>query len=139
MNDKYQHISMNSWKVCICTCGCRDLVVGGRGIKGETLKTCIILLDRASQGSKLSQPGAMSPAHQAERQSPMLNSKLTQRQEIRKKAQESEKSWEGRNSEYPNLKMEDLKKLQAEDPTLAEVIQTADWSASDRNKSVAEY
>ena len=44
-----------------------------------------------------------SEADRAERQSPMENSKLTkfQRREIRKKAQETEKSWEGGNSEYP--------------------------------------
>ena len=32
--------------------------------------------------------------------------------------------------------MDDLKKLQAEDLTLAQVIQAADWSASDKNESV---
>ena len=80
-----------------------------------------------------------SEADQAERQSPMKNSKLTkdQRREIRKKAQKTEKSWEGSNSEYPDITIEDLKKLQAEDPTLAEVIRTADRSANDRNESVA--
>ena len=79
-----------------------------------------------------------SEADQAERQSPMKNSKLTkdQRQEIRKKAQETEKSWGGSNSEYLDLTMEDLKKLQAEDSTPAEVIRAADRSANDRNESV---
>ncbi|KAL5506610.1 hypothetical protein EMCRGX_G008293 [Ephydatia muelleri] len=82
-----------------------------------------------------------SEAGQAEQQSPRKNSKLTkdQRREIRKKAQETEKSREGGNSEYPDIKIEDLKKLQAEDPTLAEVIRAADRSANDRNESVAEY
>ena len=82
-----------------------------------------------------------SEADQVERQSAMKNSKLTkdQRQEFRKKAQETEKSWEGGNSEYPDITIEDLKKLQAEDPTLAEVIRAADRSANDRNESVAEY
>ena len=84
-----------------------------------------------------------SEADRAKRQSPMENSKLTkfQRREIRKKAQETEKSWEGGNSEYLDITIEDLKKLQAEDPTLAEVIRAADWSANDRNesRSVAEY
>ena len=47
----------------------------------------------------------------------MKNSKLTkdQRREITKKAQETENSWDGNNSEYLDLTMEDLKKLQAED------------------------
>ncbi|KAL5477377.1 hypothetical protein EMCRGX_G024168 [Ephydatia muelleri] len=60
--------------------------------------------------------------------SPRKNSKLTkdQRREIRKKAQETEKSREGGNSEYPDITIEDLKKLQAEDPTLAEVLRAAD-------------
>ena len=60
-----------------------------------------------------------SEAGQAEQQSPRKNSKLTkdQRREIRKKAQETEKSREGGNSEYPDITIEDLKKLQAEDPT----------------------
>ena len=46
-----------------------------------------------------------SEAGQAEQQSPRKNSKLTkdQRREIRKKAQETEKSREGGNSEYPTL------------------------------------
>ena len=47
-----------------------------------------------------------SEANEAERQSPMKNSvKLTrdQRQEIKKKAQETEKSREGGNSEYPDI------------------------------------
>ena len=79
-----------------------------------------------------------SEAGQAEQQSPRKNSKLTkdQRREIRKKAQETEKSREGGNSEYPDITIEDLKKLQAEDPTLAEVLRAADRSA---NESVAEY
>ncbi|KAL5505725.1 hypothetical protein EMCRGX_G007206 [Ephydatia muelleri] len=79
-----------------------------------------------------------SDAGQAEQQSPRKNSKLTkdQRREIRKKAQETEKSREGGNSEYPDITIEDLKKLQAEDPTLAEVLRAADRSA---NESVAEY
>ncbi|KAL5505979.1 hypothetical protein EMCRGX_G007532 [Ephydatia muelleri] len=82
-----------------------------------------------------------SEAGQAEQQSPRKNSKLTkvQRREIRKKAQETEKSREGGNSEYPDITIEDLKKLQAEDPTLAEVLRAADRSANDRNESVAEY
>ena len=56
-----------------------------------------------------------SEADRAERQSPMKNSKLTKyrRREIRKKAQETEKSWEGGNSEYLNITIKDLKKLQA--------------------------
>ena len=82
-----------------------------------------------------------SEAGQSEQQSPRKNSKLTkdQRREIRKKAQETEKSREGGNSEYPDITIEDLKKLQAEDPTLAEVLRAADRSANDRNESVAEY
>ena len=82
-----------------------------------------------------------SEAGQAEQQSPRKNSKLTkdQRREIRKKAQETEKSREGGNSEYPDITIEDLKKLQAEDPTLAEVLRAADRSANDGNESVAEY
>ena len=72
----------------------------------------------------------------------MKNSvKLTkgQRREIRKKAQETEKSREGGNSEYPDITIEEFKKLQAEDPTLAEVIRAADRSTKERNESVAEY
>ena len=82
-----------------------------------------------------------SRSESKERQFPMKNSKLTkdQRREIRKKAQETIKSREGGNSEYPDITIEDLKKLQAEDPTLAEVIRAADRSANDRNESVAEY
>ena len=51
-----------------------------------------------------------SEAGQAEQQSPRKNSKLTkdQRREIRKKAQETEKSREGGNSEYPDITIEDL-------------------------------
>ena len=86
-------------------------------------------------------PRSESEADQAERQSPMKNSKLTkdQRQEIRKKAQETKKSRERGNSEYPDITIEDLKKLQAEDPTLVEVIRAADRSTNDRNELVAEY
>ena len=83
-----------------------------------------------------------SEADEAERQSPMKNSvKLTkgQRREIRKKAQETEKSPEGGNSEYPDITIEEFKKLQAEDPTLAEVIRAADRSTKERNESVVEY
>ena len=51
-----------------------------------------------------------SEADQAERQSPMKNSKLTkdQRREIRKKARETKKSREGGNSEYPDITIEDV-------------------------------
>ena len=69
----------------------------------------------------------------------MKNSvKLTkgQRREIRKKAQETEKSQEGGNSEYPDITIEDFKKLQAEDPTLAEVIRAADRSTNERNELI---
>ena len=68
----------------------------------------------------------------------MKNSKLTkdQRREIRKKAQETKKSREGGSSEYPDITIEDLKELQAEDPTLAEVIRAADWSVNDRKETV---
>ena len=77
---------------------------GGSGVIRRT--TCVCFVGNRCTLVRVNEPAACdnvvpsrseSEAHQAERQSPMKNSKLTkdQRPEIRKKAQETKKSREG--------------------------------------------
>ena len=74
-------------------------------------------------------------AEPPERQS--SSKKLTKGQRWELKAHETDKTREGGNTEFSDITME--KKLQVEDPTLAEVRRAADQSTKEGNESVAEF
>ena len=78
-------------------------------------------------------------AEPPERQSSSKKLTKGQRRELRKKSHETDKTRDGGNAEFPDITMEDLKKLQAEDPTLAEIRRAADQSTKEGYESVAEF
>ena len=79
-------------------------------LSGAQPNTLVVRVNEPAACDNVVPSRSESEADQAERQPPMQNSKLTknQRREIRKKAQETKKSREGGNSEYPDITIEDL-------------------------------